>query len=936
MIERSEDGKRAEMIISRRDLLKRGAIASGALMIGDHAAPSFASLASNSAAAPKIVTTRCEGLTNPLGLQILNPRLSWCFGRPFTGVDQVAYQIAVSSRPGGAADLWDSGRKECSAVAVEYVGKQLVPHQEAYWKVRTWFSNGEVSETSQTSRWSMGPCCEADWGGSRWIGRDVVLESDRDDVLRGSAFPREPKALPAPYFRKKFTLHGALRSAFLYISALGWGEVHVNGTKLDPLTERNPGFTNYDFRVLYVTYDVTSLLHDGPNVLGIVLGTGWYDVHDFATWHFDKAPWRARPKLRSLLVLQYTDGKTEDVISDSAWSCTTGPILRDGIYTGEIYDARLEMPRWSTPTYDARGWDPVLTVIPPKGALIPLSCEPVRITGTIVPVAISEPRPGIYIVNLGQNFSGHAQLRLKGPRGAAITMRYAESLNPDGTLNAKPIDRFMLPTLPPQPFQQDTYICKGSIREEVWEQRFSYSGFQYVEVTNFPGKPTKANFRGRFAHTDVKSAGEFTCSSEIANRIQHAARWSYLSNAQNYPTDCPQREKNGWMGDAGIAVECGLMNFQSAPFYRKWLLDIRDAQWGTGGLPVIVPDGGWAAARWKICPPWNAAYLLIVWNVYRYTGDPRVLAEHVRSLQRYVEYFLTYRQANGLARGVPLGDWAPWKTVTPLDFITNAYLYLDLVLLANIYQALSDTQSAERWRSISLEVANAMHRTLYHPDTNSYSDGSQTAQSTALYFGLVPPGERRAVLAQLVDQVERLGHIDVGILGAKHLLRALSEGGRTDLAFQVATQTDMPGWGYWVKTGSTTLWEKWKGGTSYNHIMFGDISAWFYAWIAGIQQEEDSVGFEHLVFRPNPVGGLTHARGSYLTPRGPAVSSWTVEGKKMHLTLQVPCSASARLVIPMGSRFEASGGHCENQLPASEQVGCYLSSGLHEVDLLLP
>jgi alpha-L-rhamnosidase len=777
------------------------------------------------------------------------------------------------------------------------------------------------------ARWSVGPRDEQDWGGSRWIAHDVLLENTQEKMPGAPGLPPEPNFIAAPYLRKEFDVCGPVRSAFIYACGLGYAELYLNGHKLGDGIERDPGFTNYERRVLYVTHDVSHLIGAGRNALGAILGTGWYDVHDVATWHFNTAPWRQRPRLRLTLVLQYESGAPSFIVSDESWKCGTGPILRDGIYTGEIYDARLELPVWSEPGFAAVAWTPALVVDPPHGKLVPLSCEPIRITDTITPVAITQPQPGVYIVDMGQNFSGHAQLRVKGPSGHAITMRYAEILHPDGTLNASPIDHLMMQSNPRQPFQQDTYICKGSGEEEVWEQRFSYSGFQYVEVTNFPGTPTLDNFRGRFAHTDLKPAGEFVCSNDIANRIQHATLWSYLSNAQSYPTDCPQREKNGWTGDAGLAVECGLMNFQSAAFYGKWLEDFADAQRPDDGFPVLIPNGGWGNGEsWpgELTPPWDAAYPLIVWNLYRYTGDQRVLGRHVQPLRRYVDFFLRHRKGNGMVPGLGIGDWVPWHTETPLDYISNAYLCMDVDLLTQVLGAIGETQAQQHYRGIRQEVAAAFQKAFYDPATHQYANGSQTAQSTALYFGLVPDSEKDGVFAELVRNVEQQGHLDVGILGAKHLLRALSQGGRTDLAFHIATQQEMPGWGYWMKVGATTLWEGWKAGPSYNHIMFGDVSAWLYQWIAGIQQESASVGFREIVFRPNPVDGLTSAAASYLTPRGKVSAKWAMEDHRLRMTFDVPCGASARLVLPKGVRF------CKSSLAERK-----LKSGHQEIDAVL-
>jgi alpha-L-rhamnosidase len=905
MCDKANRSNRVIETLSRRDVLRGGILIAGGTILADH--PALALLPDNreTAAFAAPINMRCELLTEPLGLQIPRPRLSWTCADTRIGAQQSAFQIEVSSTINGPANLWDSGKVSSSDLAVEYAGTVLAAHQQAFWRVRTWSNEGTASTWSSFVRWSAGPSTEQDWTGSRWIAHDDLLEDTQEKMPGDSAQPPEPTFFPAPFLRKEFNVNGPVSSALISACGLGYAELHLNGQKVGD-TERDPAFTNYDHSVLYVSQDVTSLLQSGSNVLGAILGTGWYDVHDVATWHFNTAPWRQRPRLRLTLAIEYKDGARSFVVSDESWQTSTGPILRDGIYTGEVYDARKEIPGWSITGFDAKAWIPALVVETPHGRLRPLSCEPIRITDTITPVAITQPKLGVYIVDMGQNFSGHVQLRVKGPSGQAITMRYAEMLNADGTLNSRTIDHFMENTMPRQPFQQDTYICKGTGEDEVWEQRFSYAGFQYAEITGFPGTPTIDNFRGRFAHTDVKQAGEFKCSNEVVNKIQHATLWSYRSNAQSYPTDCPQREKNGWTGDAGLAVDCGLMNFQTAAFYGKWLEDFAEAQRPDGGVPELVPNGGWGngeRAPGDTDPPWDAAYPIVAWTVYQYTGDKRLLARHVEPIRRLVDLLMHHRLPDGVLPNLGRGDWSPWKTRTPLDFVSTAYLYLDLTLLTQMYRVLGRTTDEQFITSARTELFAAIQKKFYDANTYLYSNGSQTAQSLALQFGLVPDKERAFVFTQLEKSVEQQGHLDTGIFGAKFLLHALSENGRSDLAYHVVTQPDKPGWGFWMKSGATTLWEGWSYGASINHIMFGDVSAWFYKWLAGIQQETTSVAFEKIVFRPTPVGDLTEASATYLSPRGEIRSAWRLDGRRMNLSLTVPCGSTARLILPAGARF---------------------------------
>jgi alpha-L-rhamnosidase len=722
----------------------------------------------------------------------------------------------------------------------------------------------------------MGLLSEADWAGSQWIGGDSSL----------------PEPAPAPFLRRPFEVHGKVARATLFASGLGYAELHLNGQKLGGNTERDPGYTNFDKRDLYVAHDVTSALRQGRNALGAILGTGWYDVHDLATWRFEQAPWRGRPRLRLVLNLDYADGHSEVVISDPSWKESTGPILTDGIYTGETYDARKEIPGWDKPGFDDRSWSGATVMPAPKGVLSALICPPIAITETIKAKKIIETRSGVYLVDFGQNLAGHVRLKVSGPAGSKITMRYSERVKPDGAIERSQIDVFMTKANPPQPFQTDTYICKGE-GTEVWEQRFSYSGFRYAEVTGFPGKPTLDNFEARLAGTDFENAGTFECSNDLLNKIQQATRYSYRSNAQSIPTDCPQREKNGWTGDAQLAAEAGLMNFKSAPFYTKWLDDLDDGQFASGALTVIVPSGGWGGGATH--PAWDSAFLIVAHDLYKYMGDTRALTAHYEGLKRYVD-FLSAQSKEDVVPFDSLGDWLPWKTETSSQLTSTVFLYVDARIVAEAAGLQGRADDVQKYTALAERVKAAFAPHFLKPGT--YDDATQTALSMAVYFGLVEQQEKQEALAALVRNVERQGHIDTGILGAKFILRALSEADRTDVAYKFVDHKEQPGWGWWILQGATTLWEDWKGESSLNHIMFGDVSNWFYQWIAGIGLDPDVPAFKHVLFHPKPVGDLTWAKATEDGPYGRIVSSWRRSGQAFYLEIEVPANSSATVYVP--------------------------------------
>ena len=842
-------------------------------------------------ASPNVTNLQCEYAAKPLAVETLVPRLSW--NTVFAGKDwkQSAYQVLVASSLSNLnadkADLWDSGQvSSAESIQVEYKGKRLQSRQECFWKVRVWDAAGVASTWSKPQEWQMGLMTEADWGQSKWIG------------MQGGEVGN-----PAPYLRKDFASKGKVVRARLYASGLGYAELSINGTKIGAATERDPGYTNFDKRVLYVTHDVTNAIKSGSNTIGAILGTGWYDVHDRATWRFEKAPWRGRPRMRLVLDIDYDDNRRETIVSDDSWHCSKGPIQFDGIYTGEVYDARLEVPGWDKPGFNEGGWSPVGLPPAPKGVLAARVCPPVAITQTFKPVLIKEPKPGVFVVDFGQNFAGHTRIKLKNaPSGARVTMRYSEHIDAKGMIERGEIGKFMTKETPVQPFQTDVYIAKGGA-SEAWEQRFSYEGYRYMEVTGFPGTPTAENFEGRFAHTDLESGGEFSCSNEIFNKIQHATRYAYLSNAQSIPTDCPQREKNGWTGDAHLAAEAGLMNFKSATFYTKWLDDCADDQQKDGRFSLIIPSGGWGQGSCH--PSWDSAFGIIANDMVNYQGDTRLITKHYEHLKRYVDYLYS-QSKDDVVPFDSLGDWLPWKTETSSQLTSTVMLYLDAQIVAKGARMKGLTEDATKYADMADKVKVGFNTHFFDP--TKFGEMTQTALSLGIYFDLVPAEHKQAAMAALVANVKSQGHIDTGIIGAKFILRVLSENGRSDLAYMLVARKEQPGWGWWMEQGATTLWEDWKGESSLNHIMFGDVSNWFFQWIAGIGLDPNTSAFKHVLIRPQPVGDLTWAKATVNSPYGKISSNWKKEAKGFHLAIEIPANATATVTLPDGGTHEVGSG----------------------------
>ncbi len=829
----------------------------------------------------KVGQLLCEYQEHPLGLDVAQPLLAWKLVAEDRDERQTAYQVLVASSSDnlarGVGDMWDSGQVASDATTqIRYAGRPLPSRLVCFWKARVWDKAGTPSPWSAVATWEMGLLAPAKWD-AKWIGQNTNTAEQ-----------------PLPLLRREFTVSGQVRSARLYIAGLGYAEARLNGAKVGD-HHLDPGYTRYDKRVLYVTHDVTAQLHKGVNALGVMLGNGWYNVQTKAAWNFDEAAWRGAPRLLASLQIDYADGHTEVIGTDDQWKCAAGPVLANTIYGGELYDARLEQAGWDTAGFADQAWAAAQLVGAPKGQLVAQALPPIR-TDKVLPVAkITEPKPGVFVFDFGQNLSGYAELSVRGPAGTAVHLKYTERLAKDGNVDQKDIATHVIRFGSNQVFQTDTYILKGQ-GKETWHSRFSYYGFQYVEVTGFPGKPTADSLRAVFIHTDVPVAGRFECSNELLNKIWEAGRWSYLGNLQGIPTDCPHREKNGWTGDAHLAAEQAMFNYFPPAFYVKWLNDLDDEQQPDGKLPGIVPTAGWGY-KWGNGPAWDNAFILIPYYQYVYYGDVEVFRAHYAGMKRYVDYLASHAK-DGIVK-LGLNDWAPWKTKTEAGITDTAYFFVDAQVVALAARVLGKTEDAAKYAALAETIKAAFNRKFWHADTGLYDNGSQTAWSCALYQGLVPPEQQARVLANLVAAVEKTGgHIDTGILGAKYLLNTLLENGRADVAYRIVSQKDQPSWGWWIAQGATTLWEEWNGSSSRNHIMYGDISAWFYKALAGIRPDPQAPGFKHFYINPQVVGDLTGARGEYESIRGPMVSDWKLKGTDFRLRVVIPPNSTATVTLP--------------------------------------
>lgn len=853
------------------------------------------------------VRLRVEYRKSPLGIDDPRPRLSWALESSEPDQRQTAYEVRVNA--------WESGRVASAEQVHAYAGPELRSGEQVRWSVRVWDRGGKASAWSAPEAFEMALLRAEDWR-ARWILRKAPPVSDED------AF----KDRPAPLFRKEFRLEKPLARARAYVTGLGHYELRLNGERVGDHV-LDPGWTTYPKRVLYSTYDVTRHLKPGPNAAGVMLGNGWYDPLPLRMW--GKLNLREHlpvgtPRLICQIRLDFADGTSDLVVSDESWKSADGPLLRNGLYLGEVYDARLERDGWDRPGFDDSAWEPAAPAEAP-GPLRAPHAPPVRVTRTLTPVKVTEPKPGVFVFDLGQNFAGWARLRVRGEAGTRVTLRFGELLYPDGTLNGMTAVcgqikrggtsyRYDGAGAPRTAFQQDVYVLRGG-GEEVYTPRFTFHGFRYVEVTGFPGRPGPEAIEGLRLNSDVEPAGSFSCSNELFNRIQEMVLRTQLSNMFSVQSDCPHREKFGYGGDIVGASEMAILNLDMARFYAKAVEDLADAARANGGMTETAPyvgiaDQGLGDGAGPV--GWGTAFPLLLWQLYEYYGDRRILEEHFEAAKRWVA-LLESRAVDGiLDNGISDHESLVPK---PRALTGTGFYFWNASLVARIARVLGREDDRKRYEDLARRVRDAFNRRFLKD--GQYDTGTQACQAFALYLGLAPEGERARALDLLVKDVleKHQGHLTTGIFGTKFMLMALTDLGRADVAYAIANQRDFPGWGHMLEKGATTLWEHWAWSDntySHNHPMFGSVSEWFVKALAGIRPAHDRV-----LIRPHPVGDLRWAKGRYDAVRGRVESSWTREGNRFALEVSIPPNLPAVVELPDGARHAVGSGRhrFESRLP---------------------
>ncbi len=878
----------------------------GLILLGVFAAATLGSMRAasllSSLAAPSHL--QCESQHGPLAIQTLQPRFSWLLAPVKPGARSIAqssYRILVASSPTqlaqNRADVWDSGMvRSAQTFQISYAGKPLESRKTYFWKVRVWDQNDHATGWSQAAKWSMGLLQAEDWRAT-WI----------------AAMPDGTVASPQmPVFRHSFSLRKPVRRAVVYIAGLGQYELRINGAKAGH-SELNPGWTDYRKTVFYNTYDVTAQLLQGQNTLAVLLGNGMYNVAKTPGRYTKFIGSFGQPKLILQLMIEYVDGSTDTIGSGPAWKTALGPVTFSSTYGGEDEDARILPSGWDRAGFKDAGWENALAVAGPGGKLTAQENPPVRVQHVFHPVAVHEPKPGILVYDLGQNFSGWPQIRVEGTAGSMLKLVPGELLDAHGLVTQASSGG-------PQWF---AYTLRGH-GQEVWHPRFSYYGFRYVQVEGastpqLPDahKPKVFALEGQFLYSSSPQTGSFATSDVLLQRIHVLIVAAIRSNMQSVLTDCPHREKLGWLEQTHLLGSALMDNFNLERLYEKIANDIQDAQHADGMVPEIAPEYVKFPAPFNDSPEWGSAVVLDPWIAYRYYGNRRNLALHYSDMQRYVDYLGT--RANGNLINYGLGDWydigpqrSGYSQLTSQSLTATAMYYQDLTTMVQIAGVLGDAEDAARYTRLSTEVRDAFNASLWRPDSGIYDRNSQTASAMPLVVGLVAPENRQCVLDNLVEDIRaHHNHVTAGDVGFHYVVDALLEGGRSDVLYDMMSRTDPPSYGAQLKQGATSLTEAWDANphSSQDHFMLGDGEEWLFRGLAGIDLDMTRSRDERITIRPNPVANVTWTRCTEHSVLGDIVDNWSRQRGKFVLDVTVPANATATIYVPSraGTKIEESG-----------------------------
>jgi hypothetical protein len=849
---------------------------------------------------------RCEYALNPMGVDVRAPRLFWKLKSDIGGARQTAYQILVGSSRDSLdrdqGDLWDSGRVASDETThIPYAGKPLASTQRVVWKVRVWDGHARLSPWSAAASWTMGLLEPTDWT-ARWIADPALSES--------------------PLFRHAFPVKAGLARATIHVSGLGQYELFLNGQKVgdDVLS---PGWTNYDKTVLYDTRDVTPLLRPGMNAIGVMLGKGMYRV-DGGRYTKFKGSFGELMAIAQLQ-LEYEDGTREVVATDERWRVTAGPITFSCVYGGEDYDARKEPRGWNSADFDDSTWRVASVTSGPGGALrgFTSAAPPLGKFETLQPMHIRRLSERVSVYDLGQNVSLMPQLSVRGASGSSVTITPAELVNQDGTVDRQSAGGG-------QSYWK--YTLAGE-QQETWFPRFFYHGARYLQVELAASDPTSAlpavdRLEGIVVHSTAAGIGTFESSDELFNRIHTLIRWAQRSNLVSVITDCPHRERLGWLEQYHLNGPSLRYEFDLARLFEKGMRDMADSQLSTGLVPDIAPEYTVFEEGFRDSPEWGSAYVIVPWQQYEWTGDTDLLRRHYDGMKRYVAYLGSRATNHIVSHG--LGDWYdigpgdPGKAqLTPVALTATSFYYYDTVILSRVAALLGKTDDARRFSEQADRIGRAFNAVFFDATAHRYATGSQTANALPLVMGLVDPSNRPAVVKAIVDDVVTRGNaLTAGDVGYRYLLRALADSGRSDVIFDMNHQSANPGYGYQLAQGASSLTEAWNADrrSSQNHFMLGHIVEWLYRDLAGVGIDPSAPGFKRIRISPQPVGGISWVKASLETIRGRVTTQWTRRDGRFTLKILIPPNTTATVYMPVGKGAQVA-VNAPTGGPAAEQVG---------------
>ncbi|MEP4531664.1 MAG: family 78 glycoside hydrolase catalytic domain [Cyclobacteriaceae bacterium] len=856
----------------------------------------------------KVSNLKTEYKINPLGLETQAPRFSWQIQSDQKFVKQVAYQITCGLDENDLLFeqnlLWDSGKVESDqSIHVEYVGPELASAQRVYWKVQVWDNHGNESVSEEVSFFEMGLLSQSDWK-AEWI-----------------TFPWEnnlKQSAPCPYFRKEFKVDKEIASAKVYASALGLYELELNGAKVGDEVFA-PGWTNYHQRLQYQVYDITAQVSKGANAIGAIVGDGWYRGH-FGWWENNRNGYGEELGLLCQIHLTFVDGSKEVITTDQSWKASNGPILKSDIYNGETYDARLEIDEWSSAGFDDQSWQSVEILDHSESILVNSVGEKVKKIQEIVPVEIITTPKGEQVLDLGQNMVGWARLKVSGNPGDQVTLKFAEVLDKEGNFYTDNLRNIEC---------TDRYILKGE-NEEVYEPRFTFHGFRYVMVDGFPGELTKESITGIVVHSDMPQTGSFECSDPMISQLQSNIQWGQKGNFLDVPTDCPQRdERLGWTGDAQAFAPTASFNFNTAPFFTKWLRDLATEQKEDGSVPWVVPnnivDGG--GTGWSDgfgATGWADAAVVIPWVLYQSYGDVRILEEQYNSMKGWVDYMIHHAgDSYVFDYGFHFGDWLSFAEYESYNYnapdygfagahtdkalIATAYFYYSSNLLLKTAELIGKAEDVIELANLLPKIKEAWNKE-FMTRTGRLVSSTQAAYAIGLVFDLVAEDKKEIIAKRLADDVSYFGHLTTGFLGTPVLNYALSDTGSLNLAYQLLHNDRYPSWLYPVTMGATTIWERWDGirpdgsfqttgMNSFNHYAYGAIGEWLYSRVAGLRIDPQNPGYKNVIFNPHPGGKLTWAKAEIETMYGVASAKWEIEVGAIKYEIEIPANSTGTVLL---------------------------------------